>query len=62
MNDLTECCGAYTEVYVFANNAKFYQHILSDDDNKTLQLALDTPQNWSDKWLLNGFPETRPHD
>ena len=33
INDLIECCGAYSEVFVFADDAKFYRHILSDDDN-----------------------------
>jgi len=50
---LIECCGTYSEVYVFADDAKFYQHVLSDDDNKTLQYALDALQKWSEKWLLN---------
>ena len=37
----------------FADDAKFYQHVLSDDDNKTLHYALDALQKWSEKWLLN---------
>jgi len=53
INDLIDCCGAYTEVCVFADDAKFYRHILSDDDNKILQYALDTLQKGSEKWLLN---------
>jgi len=27
--------------------------ILSDDDNKILQYALDALQKWSEKWLVN---------
>jgi len=38
-----------SEVYVFADDAKFYRHILSDDDNTTLQYALDALQKWSEK-------------
>ena len=53
INDLIKCSGAYSEVYVFADDAKFYRHILSDDDNKTLQYALDALQKWSETWLLN---------
>jgi len=53
INDLIECCGAYSEAFVFADDAKFYRHILSDDDNKILQYALDALQKWSEKWLLN---------
>ena len=44
INDLIDCCGAYSEVYVFADDAKFYRHILTLDDNKTLQYVLDTLQ------------------
>ena len=36
INDLIECCGAYSEVFVFADDAKFYRHILSDDDSKMM--------------------------
>ena len=32
---------------------KFYRHILSEDDNRILQYALDALQDWSKKWLLN---------
>jgi len=42
-----------SEVYVFAVDAKFYRHILSDDNNKILQYALEPLQKWSEKWLLN---------
>jgi len=44
INDLIDCCGACSEVYVFADDAKFYRHILTLDDNKTLQYVLDTLQ------------------
>jgi len=53
INDLIECCGAYSEVFVFADDATFYRHKLSDDDNKILQYALDALHKWSKKWQLN---------
>jgi len=56
INDLIDCCGAYSGVCVFVDDAKFYRHILTVDDNKTLHYALDTYlqlQDWSQKWLLN---------
>jgi len=40
---------AYSKVYVFADDAKFYRYIFTVDNNKTLQYALDPPQNWSEK-------------
>jgi len=53
INDFIECCGAYSEVFVFADDAKFYRYIRSDDDNKILQYALHALQKWLEKWLLN---------
>jgi len=41
---LLDRCGAYSEVNVSADDAKFYRHVLSDDNNKTLQYALDALQ------------------
>jgi len=33
--------------FVFADDAKFFRHILTLDDSKHLQNALDVLQNWS---------------
>ena len=51
-----DSCGTYSEepcseVYVFADVAKFFRHTL--DDSKSLQNALESLQNWSKQWLLN---------
>ena len=48
-----DTCGSYSEVYAFADDAKFFRHILTDDDRNDLQCAVDALQNWSRKWLLN---------
>ena len=32
INDLVECCGEYADIYVFADDAKFFQHILQPQD------------------------------
>jgi len=53
INDLLDTCGSYSEVYAFADGAKFFRHILTDDDRKNLQCAVNALQNWSRKWLLN---------
>ena len=40
--------------YVFADDAKFFRHILEPQDSDFfLQYALNELQNWSHKWLLN---------
>ena len=53
INDLIDTCGTYSEVYAFADDAKFFRHILTADDRNDLQHAVDALQNWSRKWLLN---------
>jgi len=53
INDLLDTCGSYSEVYAFADGAKFFRHILTDDDRNNLQCAVNALQNWSRKWLLN---------
>jgi len=53
INDLIDSCGTYSEVYVFADDAIFFRHILTLDDSKSLQNALESLQNWSRQWLLN---------
>ena len=45
-------CGTYSKVYIFADNAKFFWHILTLDDSKHLQNALEVLQKWSKKLLL----------
>ena len=40
INDLIDSCGTYSEVFVFADDAKFFRHILTVDDSKSLQNAL----------------------
>ena len=53
INDLVECCGEYADIYVFADDAKFFRHILQPQDQDMLQHALNLLHNWSQKWLLN---------
>jgi len=55
INDLIDACSNYSEVYVFADDAKFFRHILilSATDSSNLQYAVDALQKWSRKWLLN---------
>ena len=53
INDLIDTCGIYSEVYVIADDAKFFRHILSAIDSSNLQYAVNALQNWSLQWLLN---------
>ena len=41
----------FANVYLFADDAKLYRHILSDEDHYSLQSGLCALQEWSDTWL-----------
>ena len=33
INDVVECCDPYCEIYLFADDAKLFRHIVNPDDN-----------------------------
>jgi len=41
------------DMYIFADDAKFYQHIEHPEDQESLQLAINELHRWSQKWLLS---------
>ena len=51
INDLVQCCEPYCEIFLFADDAKLFRHILRDSDC-FLQLGIDSLKQWSDNWLL----------
>jgi len=51
-NDLTESCQEHSDVYVFADDAKFARHINQSQDCCELQEAIDLLNKWSSQWLL----------
>jgi len=36
INDLPEVCIHFANIYLFADDAKLYKHVLCDDDHKSL--------------------------
>jgi len=46
INDLVECCEPYLEIYLFADDAKLFRHIVSPNDNILLQKGIDALQHW----------------
>ena len=36
INDLVDSCGSYCDMYIFADDAKFYRHIEHPEDQKFL--------------------------
>ena len=45
-------CEPYCQIFLFADDAKLFRHILRDSDNCFLQLGIDSLKQWSDNWLL----------
>ena len=52
INDLPEICEQFARIYLFADDAKVFEHVICDEDHKALQLGLNALQDWSNKWLL----------
>ena len=52
VNDLVQCCEPYCEIYLFADDATLFRHILRDSDNCFLQLGIDSLKQLSDNLLL----------
>ena len=52
INDLPEICEQFARIYLFADDAKLFKHVICDEDHQALQLGLNALQDWSDKWLL----------
>jgi len=52
INDLVESCGEDANIYLFADDAKVYQHILADDDEIKLQASVDKFVKWAEEWLV----------
>ena len=58
INDLVECCDPYCQIYLFADDAKLFRHIVNSDDNCSLQKGTDVLQCWSQQWLLRDILNT----
>jgi len=49
INDLIDCCEIYSEIglYLFADDAKLFRHILQSSDNILLQSELNELRDWA---------------
>jgi len=52
INDLPEVCKNLCSIFLYADDAKLYKHVLQDKDHTDLQTAVDSMQEWMKKWLL----------
>jgi Reverse transcriptase (RNA-dependent DNA polymerase) len=52
INDLVDACGDDAYIYLFADDAKIYKHVVRVEDTFALQHTLDKFIDWTDKWLV----------
>ena len=52
INDLIECCIPYSDIYLFADDAKLFKHITEDSDKTALQNGVNALQVWTQEWFL----------
>lgn len=52
INDLVEFCGHDVNLYLFADDAKVFEHIKADDDEIKLQKTIDKFVEWAEEWLV----------
>jgi len=52
INDLIESCQGHSDIYIFADDAKFARHINQSQDCCELQEVIDLLNKWSSQWLL----------
>jgi len=45
-------CKNLCGIFLYADDAKLYKHVLQDEDHTDLQTAIDSMQEWVKKWLL----------
>ena len=58
INDLIDCCEIFSEIYLFADDAKLFRHILQSSDNILLQSGLNELRDWTQHWLLQLEPRS----
>ena len=52
INDLIECCITHSDIYLFADDAKLFRHIIQDSDKTALQKGVNALQEWTQEWFL----------
>jgi hypothetical protein len=52
INGLVEKCVEGSEIYLYADDAKLFRYIESEEHCKKLQEDLNNVKNWSDEWML----------
>jgi len=56
INDLPSVCRTQcpnTKIFLYADDAKVYNVVTCDEDQKSLQRVVDEVKEWCDQWLLS---------
>jgi hypothetical protein len=52
INDLVEFCGQDANIFLFADDAKIFEHIKTKDDTIKLQNIIGKFVEWAEEWLV----------
>ena len=53
INELPDICNSGSNLFLYADDAKLYKHILNNKDKDVLQNDLIKLKLWADNWLIN---------
>ena len=53
INNLVECCSSGSDIFLFADDAKLFSYIKTEEDSEQLQKDPDKFKKWIDTWLLS---------
>jgi len=53
INDLIDCCEPFSHIYLFADDAKIFHHVLHPGDQQILQKGINKLVEWTQRWILN---------
>ena len=53
INELPDICNSGSNLFLYADDAKLYKHILNSQDKDVLQNDLIKLKLWADNWLIN---------
>ena len=52
INDLPQACDNSSNLFLFADDAKMFKHILNNKDSQELNYCCQQIYDWSEKWLM----------
>ena len=53
INELPDICDSGSQLFLYADDAKIYKHILNQQDKDIIHNDLIKLKTWADNWLIN---------